>query len=101
MELIDPKDYSLKKIDNTVSQYLAHVPESDKVFVKLLPYSEYVALASKSGKNVLVHYYGNSGLRDRIIETNFSHIADLKVGKVEKLIYVVDKGHGILAEYLV
>lgn len=34
-----------------------------------------------------------------MIETDFSDIVDLKIGKNEKLIYLTDKNHGVLAEY--
>lgn len=59
-----------------------------------------MAVAKNTDKRVVLHYYGYSGLDDRIIETNFSNIVDLKVGKNEKLIYISDKSQGVLAEYL-
>lgn len=69
------------------------------MFAKLLPYSEYIALAKSLDKKVVIHYYGEAGLKDRVIETDFSEIVDLKVGKNEKLVYLTDKNHGVLAEY--
>lgn len=58
-------------------------------------------IAKKGEKDILLKYYGVSGLNDRIIATGFSMITDLKLGKKEKLLYVVDQGSDILAEYLI
>lgn len=47
----------------------------------------------------MVKNYEESGFSDRVITTGLREIVDLKIGKREKLLYVVDRGYDILAEY--
>ena len=99
MEILDTQNFTLKKRITSISNGWLEATESDKVFVKLMPYSEYVALAKHGEKEVRIHYYGDKGLADRIIKTDFSEIVDLKLGKNEKLLYIIDAAHDVLAEY--
>lgn len=102
LEFFDADNYRLKKMEMLVFENWTSEPsESDKLLVKLLPYSQYLAVAKISEKKVILHYYGESGLEDRVINTDFLEIVDLKIGKNEKLMYIIDKNHGVLAEYQV
>jgi hypothetical protein len=65
--------------------------------IKIIPYSEYVAVARKGSQNILLHYYGENSLSSRIIRTKFTSISDLKVGQHEKLLHVFDSSVNTLA----
>ena len=67
--------------------------------MKLLPYSEYMVLAKRGETDIIVKYYGSQKLADRVIVTDYNQIVDLKIGRKEKLLYIVDQGHDILTEY--
>jgi hypothetical protein len=100
LEILNTVDFKPKFEANYVADsWTSSRSETDRVFARLLPFSEYIVLAKFGERQVIVHHYGLSGLKNRTIETDFSQIVDLKVGKIEKLIYIVDKGHGLLAEY--
>lgn len=72
--------------------------------MKLLPYSEYVALAisdwfTQKAEVLILKYYGEANLPDRVIKLGFSIIADLMIGDKEKILTVTDMWNGILAQY--
>lgn len=58
-------------------------------------------LAKNGEQEVLLKYYGEANLGDRVIATGFGKIADVKLGKKEKLLYVADQESDILAEYYI
>lgn len=100
LEFLDPVEFSLKKVDKTVAKsWTSEALGSDRLFAKLMPFSEYIALAKRGEKDIIIHYYGGRSLPHRIISTDFTEIVDFKIGKSEKFLYVVDFHHDILAEY--
>lgn len=99
LQILNTLDFTIKITVSVGGESWGSVSETDNVFLKLLPYSEYVAVAKRGEKNVLIRYYGNKILQDRTISTGFEKIVDLKVGLNEKLLYVFDESQDILAEY--
>lgn len=92
LEIFDLENFSSQLKKKDFSQiWMGSKSIDDKLFAKLLPYSEYIALAKQGETDLLIHYYGGKNLPDRVIATGFSHIVDLKLGKMEKLLYVIDK----------
>lgn len=67
--------------------------------LRLVPNSEFLAVSRRGSQNILLHYYGERGHSSRIIRTAFTGIADVKVGRYEKLIHVFDSSANVLAEY--
>ena len=69
--------------------------------MKLVPLSEYVALARESEDKVILKYYGKLyNKKDRLLATGLKHIIQIETGKKEKLLYVVDSQENVLAQYL-
>jgi hypothetical protein len=68
LEFIQNNVSNLHRLDKaTKDVWVNPALESDLVFAKLLPYSDYIVLAKKGEKNILIHYYGDKGLLDRTI----------------------------------
>ena len=56
-----------------------------------------MALAKQGQSKILIVYHGDINLQNREIETGLNSIADLKIGKSEKLAHVFDSLGGLAA----
>ena len=74
-------------------------PRDKLMHLKLLPYSDYAAIARISESHILIKYYGVKGLPDRNIQSITSNIEEIKVGSKDKILYVFGGYSGILVEY--